>query len=181
MKLLKQLGVATAGVAISFAAVGANSAQAASVTFLGQSGNRFDYALKFDSANLPGDFERLRVGSLINLSGLEGVTNVTTDYPNRLSAVTIEPDFVTLNLINFAQTGKVNTLSTFGKFSIFSSVTTLGQLQWDIIRRNPTGTATTFSGTLPASVPEPFTISGSMLAFGLGLWMKRKQAVSQKA
>ncbi|MBD6618422.1 PEP-CTERM sorting domain-containing protein [Komarekiella sp. 'clone 1'] len=183
MKLAKQLSIATAGVAL-FAAVGAKSAEAASVVFKGQEGNRFDYTIQFDSANLPGDFERLRDGSLLTLSGLSGVFDVTPDYPTRLSVETKEPDFVTLKLINFAQTGKVGTSSLFGNFSLFSSFTTAGLAQWDIIRRNPLGkVATTFEGqvTGPGTpVPEPFTVGGSVVALGFGLWMKRKQAAASQ-
>ncbi|MBW4612545.1 MAG: PEP-CTERM sorting domain-containing protein [Desmonostoc vinosum HA7617-LM4] len=184
MKLATNLGIATAGVALCFAAV-SKPAQAASVVFQGQSGNRYDYAIEFDSANLPGDFERLRTGSLWYLEGLFGVTGATVANPSRASVLGTTTESAVFQNINFAANGKVDTLAPTLYFSIFSSATKTALVDWSLIRRNP-GTfserLTEFSGqVLGPAVPEPFTIGGSAIALGFGFWMKRKQAASQKA
>lgn len=162
MKLAKNLSIATAGVALSLAAVSAKPAQAATVNFLGQSGNEYSYNVASTVAG-----EILGKNSLIALTGLSGVTSV-----NPGSAFTSIFDATSVSL-----TAKNDiALTTPLLFSIFSSApaasVNFAAVNFKVL------SATTAGTTTGPAVPEPMTVGGSLLAIGFGTWMKRKKAVS---
>ncbi|WP_017654403.1 PEP-CTERM sorting domain-containing protein [Fortiea contorta] len=134
MKLTTKLGIMAASVALSLGAIGAKSAEAASIEFLSQSGNQFDYALRYDSANAD-DKEQIGVGSLFGLFGLSGVYDVTTNRPDRLAVLFQSDSEVILETIGADVYGDPGELST-GRFlfSIFSTSTTLGLIDWGVAR-----------------------------------------------
>ncbi|XHR82451.1 MAG: PEP-CTERM sorting domain-containing protein [Gloeotrichia echinulata GP01] len=162
MKLAKNLSIAAAGLALSFAAVGAQSAQAATVNFLGQSGGAYNYNVVATQAN-----EILGKFSLVALTGLQGVTGV---IPGSAFTSTFNPSSVTL------VANSDTALTTPQTFSVISSADP-GNVNFAAVNFKVFN-ATTGTTTGPAAVPEPMTVGGSLLAIGFGTWMKRKKAES---
>ncbi|WP_341529379.1 PEP-CTERM sorting domain-containing protein [Nostoc sp. UHCC 0302] len=107
-----------------------------------------------------------------------GTVNFTWNYSTA-------DDYAIYDGFSFVKNGSVT--------DIFSEITTTGQgayttivaagdvfgLRLDTLD-NKGGRGNVTISNFSAPVPEPFTIGGSLVACSFGLWMKRKQAASQK-
>ncbi|OUL22800.1 PEP-CTERM sorting domain-containing protein [Nostoc sp. 106C] len=174
MKLAKKLSIAAASIALSFAAVSAKPAQAASVNFVSQLGGTYNYNVL--ATGTPS--EKLLKSASITLSGLEGVTGVNVNS-SFLNLVGFDANNVFLTL----KKATANTLTgnpfTGLDFSVVSSFTTPSPVSFSVLSGTNFNAGNT---TGPSDVPEPMTVGGSLLAVGFGTWMKRKKAESaQKA
>ncbi|BAY25028.1 hypothetical protein NIES2100_48280 [Calothrix sp. NIES-2100] len=182
MKLTKHVSIAAASLVLSVAAISAKPAQAASVVFDQQVGQEYKYKINLDNANAADNKETLRDKSSWTVSGMKGVTKVFTDLNYLLALISSDQDSVQLTLKQ-SVTDKVGTSPSFLEFSIFSPFAP-NSVDWSLTRLNPKGSKpsqTGFYGEVIGpveDVPEPMTVGGSLLAVGLGAWMKRKKAES---
>ncbi|MBD2387335.1 PEP-CTERM sorting domain-containing protein [Cylindrospermum sp. FACHB-282] len=180
MKLAKNLGFATATFALSLAAVSAQSAQAASIKYVGSSGsNTYNFSVALDNAN-----EVLGAGSSWQVYTQGGaVTGSSVADTNSLFALGTNKIFNTIYVTAFEAKTQVTSanVSNFGfslvsESNISSNFSTLFS-----IRPADSSAPTSPSVITTEDVPEPFTMGGSALALGMGWWMKRKKANLQNA
>lgn len=179
MKLAKNLGIATASFALSLAAVSAQSAQAATVQFVGTSGsNTFNFGLALDNTN-----EVLGAGSSFQVFTPGTVTSSSVANPSSLFALGTNKIFNTLSVTAF-QTATPVTSANVGDFGFTlvspSNISQGFDALFNITPADspaPTGP----SVITTQNVPEPLTMGGSALALGMGWWMKRKKANLQNA
>jgi hypothetical protein len=190
MKLAKQLGVATAGIALSFTAIGVKPADAAFVgpydlskwTLVNREADGF-----VDTSGSP---EQIQL-----FSGNNGSTNFgTTDYlvkapvDGKLSFkwdYATEDDYAFYDAFSFVKNGSIQDIffdiaqSGQGTFTTTVAQGDLFGFRLETLD-NIAGRGNVTISNFSAPVPEPFTVGGSLVACGFGLWMKRKQAASQK-
>ncbi|BAZ30639.1 hypothetical protein NIES4074_31010 [Cylindrospermum sp. NIES-4074] len=174
MKLAKNLGIATASFALSLAAVSAQSAQAATVQFVGTSGsNTFNFGIALDNAN-----EVLGAGSSFQVYTQGVIDSSSAADPNSLFALGTNRLFNTLSVTAFQAATPVTSanVGNFG-FSLVSP-SNISQGFDALFNITPAGSPapTGPSVVTTQNVPEPFTMGGSALALGMGWWMKRKKA-----
>ncbi|MCM0590661.1 MAG: PEP-CTERM sorting domain-containing protein [Gloeotrichia echinulata CP02] len=179
MKLATKLGIATVGVALSFAAIGTQSAQAASVTFRPALSSGDNYTFGLDLA--PGEelgagttWKILTLFKPITDSSAGSVVNnqgVTSLFGGVLTSAKFEAllQVTPANVTDFDVT--------------LTSANNIGNgFGWDLTKVAPalipSTTPITPSTSSSATVPEPMTVGGSLLAVGFGAWMKRKKAVA---
>lgn len=184
MKLLKKLGIATASAIIGITGVGASSAA--------QAVQLFDFQYSFPNYQANGtpisasgiltttDLDPIKNNyTITGISGTRKAQGITETIIGLLSPGTYG---INDNLLNASTplltqngfsylvsgsgedgNGNVNIFySSFNKgYSEFSSNVDYGSFS-----------------VIPRPVPEPYTVSGSLLALGFGWWTKRKQAVA---
>lgn len=196
MKLATKLSIATASIALSFAAVSAKPAEAAFV------GAYDPDEWEVVNTNANGFVNTAAAPNFITLVGGDNGSFLsgTTDYVIQAIAdgvlsfnwsyFTVDPNGAVADPFSFLNNG-VATL-VFGSGNNgggdFSTTVKAGDIfgfrvaTTDNIFGRGGVRISNFSAPDSASVPEPLTIAGSAIALGFGAWMKRKQAgVANKA
>ncbi|MHC5932966.1 PEP-CTERM sorting domain-containing protein [Nostoc sp.] len=184
MKIVKKLGITTASAVIGITGVGASSAA--------QAVQLFDFQYSFPSYQANGtpisasgiltttDLDPINKNyTITGISGTRKAQGITETIIGLLSPGTYG---VSDNLLNastplLTQNGFSYLVSGSGedgngKVNLFYSSFNEGysELSSDVDYGS-------FS-VIPRPVPEPYTVSGSLLALGFGWWTKRKQAVA---
>lgn len=184
MKLAVKLGIATASITLSFAAIGA-TAQAAFVGSYDPSNWTFTNTNANGSVNNSGAPAQIQLTGGNNLSSTPGATSYTTTAatPGQLSfswnystpdySSSLDPFVFVLNgnttdiLNNVQETGQGNFTSYLSQGDVFGfRLETLDNLGG--------GGSATISNFNVATVPEPSEISGSFVSLGIGWLLKRK-------
>ncbi|MBG1264672.1 PEP-CTERM sorting domain-containing protein [Nostoc commune] len=193
MKLAKQLGIATAGITLCFTAISAKPAEAAFVGAYEPANWTLVNTEADGLVNISDSPEQIQLFSANNGSGEPGTTDylvkaVTAGAVNFTWNYSTDDDYALYDRFSFVNNGDIT--------DIFSDIVRTGQgtytttvaggdvfgLRLDT-RDNigGRGNVTISNFNAPVPVPEPSTFGGLLLACGFGLWIKRKQAVSQKA
>ncbi len=198
MKLATKLGIASASVALSFAAVGVNSAQAAFINPYGVS----NWTLT--NTNADGFVDTSSAPNQITLSGgnkgiLSGIGR--TDYTTTAIGsgqvsfswnYSTQDFFSSLDPFRFVLNNTVtnifpnNILNAFQKSGSGTFTTTVAQgdvFGFRVATGNGGGRGSVTISNFNAPVPEPSTIGSTLVTVGLvmGGLMKRKLALSHKA
>ncbi|MEH1902738.1 MAG: PEP-CTERM sorting domain-containing protein [Nostoc sp.] len=184
MKLVKKLGIATASAVISITGVGPSSAA--------QAVQLFDFQYSFPSYQANGT--PISASGILTTTDLDPINNnyTITGISGTRKAQGITETIIGLlspgrygindNLLNastplLTQNGFSYLVSGSGEdgngnVNLFYSSFNEGysELSSDVDYGS-------FS-VIPRPVPEPYTVSGSLLALGFGWWTKRKQAVA---
>lgn len=187
MKLVKNLGIATASAVIGLTAVGASSpAQAVQL---------FDFQYSFPSYEANGtaisasgtltttDLDPIKNNYTITaITGTRTAQGITETIIGLLSPSTygINDNFLNTSTPLLTQNGFSYLVSGSGEdgngnVNVFYSSFDEGysELSSDVDYGS-------FSVVTPRSVPEPYTVGGSLVALGFGWWTKRKQAVASQ-
>lgn len=197
MKLATKLSIATASIALSFAAVGAKPAEAAFVGAYDPS----NWSL-FNRENADGFVETDEPASITLFGGnnnsrsvgitdylveavADGVLSFNWNYLTADAASVYDPFSFVINGIatdelfsSLSKTGE----GTFSRNIAAGDIFGFRVFTTDNVGGRGSVTISNFSAPDSASVPEPLTIAGSAIALGFGAWMKRKQAgVANKA
>lgn len=179
MKLAKNLGIATVAAAISVAAVGTKSVQAALVNY--------GFTVNATSGDNPGQYfgSFQYDDSTLTNTGLEtlGVENglaVAFNYLGTNYTQVDDSDFDSFPIASF-NNGEILGLSYFvaDQFAIASDPNTLnvGGNNFYLIDQSVN---TTQVGTVSyAKVPEPLAVGGTAIAAVMGLWMQRKKRATK--
>ncbi|MDF5735036.1 MULTISPECIES: PEP-CTERM sorting domain-containing protein [unclassified Nostoc] len=184
MKLVKKLGIATASAVISITGVGASSAA--------QAVQLFDFQYSFPSYQANGtpisasgiltttDLDPINNNyTITGISGTRKAQGITETIIGLLSPGTygINDNLLNASTPLLTQNGFSYLVSGSGEdgngnVNLFYSSFNEGysELSSDVDYGS-------FS-VIPRPVPEPYTVSGSLLALGFGWWTKRKQAVA---
>lgn len=197
MKLATKLSIATASIALSFAAVGAKPAEAAFV------GGYAPSNWTLTNTDADGFVNTAGAPNSITLVGGDDEENFwggTTNYLIKAVADGVvsfnwryftQDDNASFDPFGFVKNGVVTNIfsgaATTGQ-DVFSTTVAAGDsfgfqvATVDNLFGRGSVRISNFSAPDSASVPEPLTIAGSAIALGFGAWMKRKQAtVANKA
>ncbi|MEH2294683.1 PEP-CTERM sorting domain-containing protein [Nostoc sp.] len=184
MKLVKKLGIATASAVIGITAVGASSAAQAVQLF------DFQYSFPSYEANNTAisasgiltttDLDPINNNyTITGISGTRKAQGITETITGLLSPGTygINDNFLNASTPLLTQNGFSYLVSGSGEdgngnVNLFYS--SLNEGYSELSSNVDYGS---FS-VIPRPVPEPYTVSGSLLALGFGWWTKRKQAVA---
>ena len=184
MKLVKKLGIATASAVIGITGVGASSAAQAVQLF------DFQYSLPNYEANgtpisasgilTTTDLDPIKNNyTITGISGTRKAQGITEKIIGLLSPGTygINDNLLNASTPLLTQNGFSYLVSGSGEHgngnvNLFYSSFNEGysELSSDVDYGS-------FS-VIPRPIPEPYTVSGSLLALGFGWWTKRKQAVA---
>ncbi|MEH2317676.1 PEP-CTERM sorting domain-containing protein [Nostoc sp.] len=184
MKLVKKLGIATASAVINITAVGASSAAQAVQLF------DFQYSFPSYQVNDPAisasgiltttDLDPINNNyTITGISGTRKAQGITETITGLLLPGTygINDNFLNASTPLLTQNGFSYLVSGSGEdgngnVNLFYS--SLNEGYSELSSNVDYGS---FS-VIPRPVPEPYTVSGSLLALGFGWWTKRKQAVA---
>ena len=191
MKLAKQLGIATAGMTLYFTAISAKPAEAVFVGAYDLANWTLVNTQTDGFANTNGSPEQIQLFSGNNGSGEPGTTDylvkaVTTEVVNFTWNYSTNDDQASYDRFFFVKNGNA--------IDIFSEIATIGQgtytttvavgdlfgLRLDTFD-NAGGRGNVTISNFNAPIPEPSTVGGLLAVCGFGLWIKLRQAVSQKA
>ncbi|BAY13928.1 PEP-CTERM sorting domain-containing protein [Calothrix sp. NIES-2098] len=196
MKLATKLSMATASIALSFAAVGAKPAEAAFIgpyapsnwTLINRNADGFVNTTGAPSSVtlFGGDNGSNSYGTTdyIVQAVADGVLSFKWNYSTADAAAFFDPfSFVKNGIV----TNLFSSLSTTGQGTFSTNVAAGDFFSFQVkTSDNKYGrgsvTISDFSAPFSEPVPEPLTIASSAIALGFGAWMKRKQAgVTNKA
>ncbi|MEH1853520.1 MAG: PEP-CTERM sorting domain-containing protein [Nostoc sp.] len=183
MKLVKNLSIVTASAVISITGVGASAAQAVQL---------FDFQYSFPSYEANGttisasgiltttDLDPIKNNyTITGITGTRTVQGITDKIIGLLSPGTygINDNLLNANTPLLTEDGFSYLVSGSGEdgngnVNVFYSSLNEGYSEF-----SSNVDYGSFS-VVPRSVPEPYTVSGSLLALGFGWWTKRKQAVA---
>ncbi|MBC6430292.1 PEP-CTERM sorting domain-containing protein [Nostoc sp. HG1] len=186
MKLVKKLGIATASAVISITGVGASSTAQAVQLF------DFQYSFPSYEANGTGisasgtltttDLDPIKNNyTITGITGTRTIQGISETIIGILSPGTygINDNLLNASTPMLSQNGFSYLVSGSGEdrngnVNVFYSSFNEGysELSSDVDYGS-------FS-VVPRPVPEPYTVSGSLVALGFGWWMKRKQAVASQ-
>ncbi|MEH2408431.1 PEP-CTERM sorting domain-containing protein [Nostoc sp.] len=184
MKLVKKLGIATASAVIGITAVGASSAAQAVQLFDFQysfpSYQVNDTAISASGILTTTDLDPINNNyTITGISGTRKAQGITETITGLLSPGTygINDNFLNVSTPLLTKNGFSYLVSGSGEdgngnVNLFYSSLNEGysELSSDVDYGSLT--------IIPRPVPEPYTVSGSLLALGFGWWTKRKQAVA---
>ncbi|MBN3896869.1 MAG: PEP-CTERM sorting domain-containing protein [Nostoc sp. NOS(2021)] len=187
MKLVKKLSIATASAVIGMTGVGASSAA--------QAVQLFDFQYSFPSYEANGT--AISASGTLTTTDLDPIKNnyTITGITGTRKAEGISEKIIGLlspgtygindNLLNastplLSQNGFSYLVSGSGEDGNGNVNVFYSSFDEGYSELSSNVDYGSFSVVTPRPVPEPYTVSGSLLALGFGWWMKRKQAVASQ-
>lgn len=200
MKLAKKAGIAV-GTAIFFLTVTAKASSAATIVLLNTSSDSsgdvtFTYGIDYSVANAKNNQEDIGTGStwtFLNSVGGSAVSLDATSATVITGSASVTKTNNPFGTVTSNASGVYNSTQPAIEFTIVAPTGYQEVLAHYSISEMYNGVSTPFTGTVyvpivpgtddgtnDPSVPEPLPVGGSFVAFGLGWWIKRRQAAAQK-